>query len=73
MINIMAQSQPTRTISEIATRMISLAVYCALESRTLPAAATVGMKEISIKNKVISQKNHPVLYNLVRKEYLSSY
>jgi len=49
MINMIAQSHPTSTIKEIATRIISLALYVALASSTLPAAATVGIKEISIK------------------------
>ena len=49
MMKMIAQSPPTRTISEIATRMISLAVYAALESSTLLAADTVGIKEISIR------------------------
>lgn len=52
MMNMIAQSHPTSTISEIATRIMSLAVYEALESRTLPAAETVGIKEISIRKKL---------------------
>jgi hypothetical protein len=47
-MNNIAQSQPTRTINEIATRMMSLALYDEVVSRTLLAAATVGIKEISM-------------------------
>jgi hypothetical protein len=52
MMKMIAQSHPTSTISDIATRMISLAVYEELESRTLPAAETVGIKEISIRKRL---------------------
>ncbi len=48
-MNMIAQSPHTSTISDIAIRIMSLAVYDALASRMLPAAATVGIKEISIE------------------------
>jgi hypothetical protein len=47
-INNIAQSHPTRTIRDIPIRIISLAVYVELASRTLPAAETVGIKEMSM-------------------------
>jgi hypothetical protein len=53
-----AQSPATRTTREIATRIISLAVYDELVSRTAHAAETSGRREnaISIEKKVMGSE-----------------